>query len=63
MVDEMVRACSTNVEKRNAYRTLVGKAKGKRQLGRSRRRWVDNIKVDIGWDDMKWIDWAKDRDQ
>jgi hypothetical protein len=53
-------------EKRNAYRILVGKPDGKRQLGRSRRRWVDNIKMDlreIGWDGMDWIDLAQDRDQ
>jgi hypothetical protein len=39
-------------EKRNVYRLLVGKPEGKRPLGRSRRRWVDNIKMDIletGW--------------
>jgi hypothetical protein len=44
-------ACSTN-EKRNAYMILVGKPEGKRPLGRPRRRWVDNIKIDlreIGW--------------
>jgi hypothetical protein len=35
-------------EKRNAYRLLVGKPEGKRQLGRSRRRWVDNIRMDFG---------------
>jgi hypothetical protein len=34
-------------EKRNAYRILVGKPEGKRALGRPRRRWVDNIKVDL----------------
>jgi hypothetical protein len=42
-------------EKRNAYRILVGKPEGKRTLGRPRRRWVDNIKMDlgeIGWDGM-----------
>jgi hypothetical protein len=33
-------------EKRNAYRILVGKPEGKRPLGRTRRRWVDNIKID-----------------
>jgi hypothetical protein len=41
-----------------AYRILVGKPEGKRPLGRSRRRWVDNIKMDlrdIGWDGMDWI--------
>jgi hypothetical protein len=43
--DEMGRACSTNGERRNAYRILVGKTEGKRQLGRPRRKWVDNIKM------------------
>jgi hypothetical protein len=40
-------------EKRNPYRILVGNPEGKRPLGRPRRRWVDNIKIDlreIGWD-------------
>jgi hypothetical protein len=44
----------------------VGKPKGKRPLGRPRRRWVDNIKIDlreIGWDSVGWIDLAQDRDQ
>jgi hypothetical protein len=44
----------------------VGNPEGKRQQGRSRRRWLDNIKMDIremGWDDMDWIDLAQDRDQ
>jgi hypothetical protein len=53
-------------EKRNAYRTLVGKPEGKRPLGRARRRWVDNIKMDlrgIGLDGTDWIDLAQDRDQ
>jgi hypothetical protein len=39
-------------EKRSAYRILVGKPEGKRPLGRPRRSWVDNIKMDfrkIGW--------------
>jgi hypothetical protein len=52
--------------RRNAYRILVGKPAGKRPLGRPRRRWVDNIKMDlrgIGWDGMDWIDLAQDRDQ
>jgi hypothetical protein len=42
-------------ETRNTYRLLVGKPEGKRPLGRPRRRWVDNIKMDlreIGWDGM-----------
>jgi hypothetical protein len=52
-------------EKRNACRILVGKPKGKRPLGRPRRRWVDYIKMDlreIGWDGMDWIHLAQDRD-
>jgi hypothetical protein len=51
-------------EKRNAYRILVGKLGGKRPLGR--RRWEDNIKMDlreIGWSGMDWIDLAQDRNQ
>jgi hypothetical protein len=51
-------------EKRNAYRILVGKTEGKRPLGRTRRRWVDNIKIDLRemeWDGMDWIDLAQDR--
>jgi hypothetical protein len=43
----MGRACSTNGEKRNAYRILVGKPEVKRPLGRLRRRWVDNIEIDF----------------
>jgi hypothetical protein len=53
-------------EKRNAYRILVGKSEGKRPLGGPRRRWVNNIKMDlreIGWDGMDWNDVAQDRDQ
>jgi hypothetical protein len=53
-------------ERRNAYRILVGKPDGKRPLGRPRRRWVDNIKMDlreVGWDGRDWIDLAQDRDQ
>jgi hypothetical protein len=42
----------------------VEKPEGKRQVGRSRRRWVDDIKVDLmrGWDGVNWIDVAQDRD-
>jgi hypothetical protein len=43
-------------ERRNAQRILVGKPEGKRPLGRPRRRWVDNIKMDlrdVGWDGME----------
>jgi hypothetical protein len=44
-------------EKRNAYRRLVGKPERKRPLGSPRRRWVDNIKMNLrgtGWDGMVW---------
>jgi hypothetical protein len=53
-------------EKRNAYRLLVGKPEGKRPLGRPRRRWVDNIKIDlleIGWGGVDWIGFAQDREK
>jgi hypothetical protein len=53
-------------EKRNAYRIFVGKLEGKRPLGRPRRRWVYNIKMDlreIGWDGIDWIDLVQDNDQ
>jgi hypothetical protein len=56
----------TDGEKRYAYRILVGKPDGKRLLGRPRRRWAHNIKMDLretGWDAMDWIDLAQDRDQ
>jgi hypothetical protein len=43
----MGMACSTTGEKRNAYRILVGKPELTRPLGRSKRRWVDNIKSDL----------------
>jgi hypothetical protein len=54
--------CSTNGEKRNTYGLLVGK----RPLGRPRRRWVDNIIMDlgeVGWGDVDWIGLAKDRNR
>jgi hypothetical protein len=48
-------------ETRNAYRIFRGKLEENKPLGRPRRRWVDNIKMDfseIGWDGMDWIDLA-----
>jgi hypothetical protein len=53
-------------EKRNAYRISVGKPEGNGPLGRQRRKWVNNIKMDhreIGWNGMGWIDLAQDRHQ
>jgi hypothetical protein len=60
----MGRACSTSGEKRNAYSILVGKLEGWSPLERPRRRWVNNIKIDlreIGWDNMDWIDLTQNR--
>ena len=51
-------------ERRGVYRVLVGKPEGKRSLGRPRRRWEDNIKMDlqeVGWGGMDWIELAQDR--
>jgi hypothetical protein len=54
------------MEKRNACRLLVGTPEGKSPLGRPRRRWVDNIRMDLGevrWGDLYWIGLAKDRNR
>jgi hypothetical protein len=62
----MGRACSTNGANRNSYRIFVRKSEGKRPLGRTRRRWVDNVKTnlrEIGWGDMERISLAQNRDQ
>jgi hypothetical protein len=51
-------------EVRGAYNILVGRPGGRRPLGRPRRRWEDNIKMDfreIGFWDVDWIHWAQDR--
>jgi hypothetical protein len=53
-------------ENRKAYRLLMGKPEGKRPLGRPRRRWVDNIRIDlgeVGWADVEWIGLAKNRNR
>jgi hypothetical protein len=53
-------------EMRGVYRVLVGKPAGKRQLGRPRRRWENNIKMDlqeVGWGSMDWIYLAENRDR
>jgi hypothetical protein len=53
-------------EKRNSCRLLMAKPEGKRPLGRPRRRWVDNIKMDlleIGWGSVDCIGLAQERDK
>jgi hypothetical protein len=53
-------------EKRNAYRLLVGNPEGKKPLGRPRRKWVDNIRMDlgeVGWGDVDWIGLDQDRNR
>jgi hypothetical protein len=53
-------------EGRGEYRILVGRPKGRRPLGRPRRKWEDYIKKDlqeVGWGGMDWIDMAQDRDR
>ena len=53
-------------EIRCVYRVLVGKPEGKRPLGRPRRRWKDNIKMnlqEVGCGDMDWIELAQERDR
>jgi len=57
-------ACSAYGEGRGVYRVLVGKPERKRPLGRPRRRWKDNINMDVQEvRDMEWIDRAQDRDK
>jgi hypothetical protein len=53
-------------EERGVYRMLVGKLEGKRPLGRPRRRWVNNIRMDlqeVGCGHVDWIGLAQDRDR
>jgi hypothetical protein len=53
-------------ERRDVYRVLVGKPQGKRPLWRPRRRWEDNIKMDlqvVGFEGVDWIELAQDRDK
>ena len=53
-------------DRKGVYRVLVGKPEGKRPLGRPRRRWEDNIKMDlqkVGCEAIDWIELAQDRDR
>jgi hypothetical protein len=62
----MEGACSTHGKIRNTYENLVGKPEGKRQLGRNRIKWKDNIGMDlreIMWESVDWIHLAEDRDK
>jgi hypothetical protein len=59
-------ACSTNGDKRNAYRLLVGNPEGRRPLRRPRRRWLGNIRMDlveVCWGDVDWSGLAQNRDR
>jgi len=63
---KMGGTCSTMGERRGLYRVLVGKPEEKRPLGRTRRSWEDNIKMDlqkVGCGGKEWIDLAQDRDR
>jgi hypothetical protein len=58
--------CSTHRRGESAYSILVGKHEGKRQLGRPRRRWHENIRIDlreVEWEGVEWIHLAHDRDE
>ena len=64
--NEMGRARSTYGEARGVHRVLVGKPEGKGPLGRPRRRWEDNIKMDlqeVGVGRGDWMELAQDRDR
>jgi predicted small integral membrane protein len=53
-------------EKRNSYRLSVGKAEGRRPIGKLRLRWLDNIMIDlvgVGWGDVDWVGLTQDRDR
>jgi hypothetical protein len=59
-------ACSADGKKRDVYRVLMEKPEGKRPLGRHRRRWEDNVIMDIqeiGCGGMNWAGLAQDRDR
>ena len=61
----MGRACSQNEEGRSAFKILTDKPTGKRPLGRPRRRWEDNIRMDLkemGINTRNWVELSQDRD-
>jgi hypothetical protein len=62
----MGEACSAYGGGESVYRVVVGKRKGKRPLGRPRRRWEDNMNMDlqeVGCGGMDWMELAQDRDR
>ena len=62
----MGEACNTYGESTGVYRVLVGNPERNKPLGRPRRRWEENIKMDlqeVGSNGMEWIDVAQDRDR
>jgi hypothetical protein len=62
----MGRACGAYGEDRSVYKVLVGKPEGKRPLGRPRRRWEDDIKMnfqEVGGSRGDWMELAQDRDR
>ena len=64
--NEMDWACGAYGSGEGVYRVLVGKLEGRRPLVRPRRRWVDNIRMDlleVGCGYMDWIGLAQDRDR
>ena len=57
--------CDKNGEKGSVHRILVGKPEGKKPLGLSRRKWENNIKInlkELEWDSVDWINLARDRE-
>jgi len=52
-------ACSAQAEMRNTYKILIGKPAGKRSLGRPRRRWEDNTKMDLMEMGSEGVDWLR----
>jgi hypothetical protein len=61
--NELGGSRSTNGEMRNVYKILVKKSEWKRSLGRPRRRWEGNIKMDLGekrWEEVDWMILARD---
>ena len=65
-LNEVSGTCSSYGERRGIYWVLMGKPEGKRQLGRLRRRWENNIKIDlqeVGCGGLDWIELAQDRNR